>query len=164
MVSILRLIWQQAILLHRIRNIVVPPRHRFINHSPRIPGRRAYFHLAIRSIFPLDMSSSVCRLVLRFPTLCLVFRMLFIWVVVLAQAADKFPSWNWYWLQSVGTVVAQRETADICWCTFCAVCSVLAVEAITHGLEGGVHHPSPFNLVRFHNHLCNIHSFIGEQI
>lgn len=151
----MRLTWQQAFVLHRIRNIVVPPRHQFINHFSRVPERRAFLHIVTPSIFPLDMTSSMCRLALRSSTLYLVFRMLFIWIIVLAQAADKFPTWNLSWLQSVSTYVAQRETADICWRTFCAVCGVLTMEAITHGLEGGTHHPSPFNLVQFY-HLCNI--------
>jgi hypothetical protein len=152
---VLRLTWQQAILLHRIRNIVVPPRHPFINRFARIP-RRVSSHIALPSIFPLDLSSSMCRLVLRSPTLYFVFRMLFVWIIVLAQAADQFPSWDLSLLQSVGTRVAQIETADICWYTFGAVCGVLAMEAITHGLEGGVHHPSPFNLVGLYSHLNNI--------
>jgi hypothetical protein len=49
----------------------------------------------------------------------------------------------------VETYVAQKETADLCWSTFCAVCGVLCMEGLTHGLEGGMHRPSPFNLVRF---------------
>ncbi|KAG0701752.1 hypothetical protein DFH29DRAFT_982593 [Suillus ampliporus] len=138
-----------AVLLHRIRNIVVPPRHQFINHLSRIPGRNAFMHSAIPSVFPLDLSSSMCRLVLRSPSLYLVFKMLFIWVIVLAQAAEKFPMWSSSWLQSVGTYVAQRETADLCWSTFCAVCGVLCMEGLTHGLEGGAHRPSPFNLLGY---------------
>jgi len=150
-------LFMMAVLLHRIRNIVVPPRNQFINRFSRMTRRHVIFHLTIPSIFPLDMTSSIGRLVLRSPTLYLVFRMLFIWIIVLAQAVDKFPPWNSSWLQSVGTYVAQSDTADICWYTFCAVCGVLAIEAITHGLEGGVHHPSPFNLLGY-AYLLHIYS------
>ncbi|KAG1728615.1 uncharacterized protein EDB91DRAFT_1060458 [Suillus paluster] len=138
-------LFTMAVLLHRIRNIVVPPRHQLFS---RISRRSAFLHFAIPTVFPLDLSSSICRLVLRSPSLYLVFKMLFIWVIVIAQAADKFPTWN-LWLQSVGTYVAQRETADLCWSTFCAVCGVLCMEGLTHGLEGGAHRPSPFNLLGY---------------
>lgn len=110
---------------------------------------RAFPYSAIPSIFPLDLSSSVTRFALRSPSLYFVSKMVVIWLIVLAQAADKFTTWNLSWLQSAGAYVAKRETADLCWSTFCAVCAVLCMEGLTHGLEGGAHRPSPFNLVRF---------------
>ncbi|KAG2037382.1 hypothetical protein BDR03DRAFT_897062 [Suillus americanus] len=137
-----------AVLLHRIRNIVVP-RDQFINRFTRTRRSRAFPYSAIPSVFPLDLSSSLSRLVLRAPSLYFIFKMVVIWLVVLAQAADKFPTWNSSWLQSMGTYVAQRDTADLCWSTFCAVCSVLCMEGLTHGLEGGTHRPSPFNLLGY---------------
>lgn len=137
-----------AVLLHRIRNIVVP-RDQFISRFPRTTRLRVFPYSVIPSVFPLDLSSSTTRLVLRSPSLYLIFKMVGIWLVVLAQAADKFPAWNLSWLQSVGTYVAQRETADLCWSTFCAVCGVLCMEGLTHGLEGGAHRPSPFNLLGY---------------
>ncbi|KAG1890818.1 hypothetical protein F4604DRAFT_1876097 [Suillus subluteus] len=124
-------------LLHRIRNIVVP-RDQFINRFTRTRRLRTFPYSAIPSVFPLDLSSSISRLVLRSPSLYFIFKMVVIWFIVLAQAADKFPTWNSSWLQSVGTYVAQRETADLC--------CVLCMEGLTHGLEGGTHRPSPFNL------------------
>ncbi|KAG1762656.1 hypothetical protein EDD22DRAFT_890747 [Suillus occidentalis] len=137
-----------AVLLHRIRNIVVP-RNQFITRFTRTTRHRAFPYSAIPSVFPLDLSSSTTRLVLRSPSLYLIFKMVGIWLVVLAQAADKFPAWNSSWVQSVGTYVSQRETADLCWATFCAVCGVLCMEGLTHGLEGGAHRPSPFNLLGY---------------
>lgn len=135
-----------AVLLHRIRNIVVPPRDQFIGRFSRNAGLRAFPHSAIPLVFPLDLSSSMGRLVLRLPSLYFILKMLVIWLIVLAQASDKFPTSSSSWLQSVGTYVAQRETADLCWSTFCSVCGVLCMEGLTHGLEGGAHRPSPFNL------------------
>ncbi|KAG1723707.1 hypothetical protein EDB19DRAFT_1762619 [Suillus lakei] len=137
-----------AVLLHRIRNIVVP-RDQFISRFTRTTRLRAFPHSVIPPVFPLDLSSSVGRLVLRSPSLYFIFKMLIIWLVVLTQAADKFPTWNSSWLQSVGAYVAQREMADLCWSTFCAVCGVLCMEGLTHGLEGGAHRPSPFNLLGY---------------
>jgi hypothetical protein len=137
-----------AVLLHRIRNIVVP-RDEFIHRFARTTRLRAFPYSVIPSVFPMDLSSSISRLVLRLPSLYLIFKMVVIWLIVLAQAADKFPAWNSSWLESVGTYVAQKETADLCWSTFCAVCGVLCMEGLTHGLEGGMHRPSPFNLLGY---------------
>lgn len=137
-----------AVLLHRIRNIVVP-RDEFMTRFTRTTRLRAFPYSAIPSIFPLDLSSSVTRFVLRSPSLYFVSKMVVIWLIVLAQAADKFPTWNLPWLQSAGAYVAKRETADLCWSTFCAVCGVLCMEGLTHGLEGGAHRPSPFNLLGY---------------
>lgn len=137
-----------AVLLHRIRNIVVP-RNQFISHFTRTRRLRAFPYSAISWIFPLDLSCSTSRLVLRSPSLYFIFKMVFVWLIALAQAADKFPAWNLSWLQSVGTYVAKKETADLCWSTFCAVCGVLCMEGLTHGLEGGMHRPSPFNLLGY---------------
>lgn len=137
-----------AVLLHRIRNIVVP-RDQFISRFTSTTALRPFPYSSIPSVFPLDLSSSISRLVLRSPSLYFIFKMVVIWLIVLAQAADKFPTWNSSWLQSVGTYVAQRETADLCWSTFCAVCGVLCMEGVTHGLEGGAHRPSPFNLLGY---------------
>ncbi|KAG2363403.1 hypothetical protein BDR07DRAFT_1404277 [Suillus spraguei] len=137
-----------AVLLHRIRNIVVP-RNQFISHFTRTRRLRAFPYSAISWVFPLDLSCSTSRLVLRSPSLYFIFKMVFVWLIALAQAADKFPTWNLSWLQSVGTYVAKKETADLCWSTFCAVCGVLCMEGLTHGLEGGMHRPSPFNLLGY---------------
>ncbi|KAG2150733.1 uncharacterized protein EDB93DRAFT_1141905 [Suillus bovinus] len=137
-----------AVLLHRIRNIVVPRDH-FITRFTRTARLRASANSFIPPVFPLDLSSSITRLVLRSPSLYFILKMVAIWLIVLAQTADKFPTWDLSSLQLVGTYVAKRETADLCWSTFCAVCGVLCMEGLTHGLEGGAHRPSPFNLLGY---------------
>ncbi|KAI6045632.1 hypothetical protein EDC04DRAFT_2634109 [Pisolithus marmoratus] len=127
-----------AILLHRIQNIVVPPR-------PPLQRNRPFAYL-LHSIFPLDLSSSRVRLVLRTPTLYFLGRSLLMWIITLAQTANKFSPIGSPWLLSLGTWVAQREMATLCWSTFCSVCGVLCMEALTRGLEGGNNNGSPFNL------------------
>ncbi|KAG2744382.1 hypothetical protein P692DRAFT_20878031 [Suillus brevipes Sb2] len=88
---------KMAVLLHRIRIIVVP-RDQFISRFTRTTRLCVFPYSAIPSGFPLDLSSSTTRLVLRSPSLYLIFK---IWLVVLAQAADKFPAWNSSWLHSM---------------------------------------------------------------
>ncbi|KAF9246244.1 hypothetical protein BU15DRAFT_85024 [Melanogaster broomeanus] len=132
-----------AVLLHRIQNIVVPPRHHFVH---RLPRRQRLFQAVYRSIFPLDLSSSLVRLVLRLPSLYFVAKSLLLWTVVLAQTSDNFPSWGSSWLHALGSWAAQQEMAVLCWSTFCSVCGALCVEALTRGLEGAHSGASPFNL------------------
>lgn len=136
-----------AILLHRIQNIVVPPRHHFPNRTPL--QRNRPFSYLLHSIFPLDLSSSRVRLVLRTPTLYFLGKSLLIWVITLAQTANKFSFLGSPWLLSYGNWVAHQEMATLCWSTFCSVCGVLCMEALTRGLEGGTNSGSPFNLFAY---------------
>ena len=127
----------QAVLIHRIQNIVVPPRHR----PRRVHPRSLFPHVAYRAIFPLDFSSSFVRLVLRLPSLYFLSKSLLLWSTTLAQTAHKFPP------HALAEWVAQYDTAALCWFTFCSVCGALCLEALTRGLEGANSNASPFNLV-----------------
>ncbi|KAH7889487.1 hypothetical protein F5I97DRAFT_1994880 [Phlebopus sp. FC_14] len=135
-----------AILMHRIQNIVVPPRHHFHSRFSRTPRHTLFLQVMYRSIFPLDFSSSLVRFILRLPSLYFLVKSLLAWVVTLTQTANKFPEWNRLWLQSLGRWVAQQEMPTLCWSTFCSVCGALCVEALTRGLEGSGSNASPFNL------------------
>lgn len=133
--------------MHRIQNIVVPPRHR-VRRFPRPPSRDILSpHLAYHAIFPLDFSSSLVRLILRLPSLYFLSKALLLWSTTLAQTANKFPSSDS--LLFLASWVARYDTPTICWFTFCAVCGALCVEALTRGLEGANSNASPFNLVRY---------------
>lgn len=138
----------QAVLMHRIQSIVVPPpRHRVLRF-PRPPSRRrSFFHLPHRAIFPLDLSSSLVRLVLRLPSVYFLSTALLLWFTTLAQTAHKFPSSDSPWCRSLASWAAQHDTATLCWFTFCSVCGALCVDALTRGLEGTNSNASPFNLV-----------------
>ncbi|KAF9227586.1 hypothetical protein BS17DRAFT_773994 [Gyrodon lividus] len=135
-----------AVLMHRIQNIVVPPGHQFTNRFIRPPRRHILFQAVYRSILPLNLSSSLVRLIVRLPSLYFVAKSLFLWTIVLAQTADTSPSWDSSWFQSLGSWAGQQEMAALCWSTFCSVCGALCVEALTRGLEGGNSNASPFNL------------------
>ncbi|KAI6028594.1 hypothetical protein F5J12DRAFT_903542 [Pisolithus orientalis] len=89
------------------------------------------------------------RLVLRTPTLHFLGKSLLIWVITLAQTANKFSFLGSPWLLSYGNWVAHQEMATLCWSTFCSVCGVLCMEALTRGLEGGTNSGSPFNLFAY---------------
>ncbi|KAH7914036.1 hypothetical protein BJ138DRAFT_1001063 [Hygrophoropsis aurantiaca] len=134
-----------AILLHRIQNIAVPPRHPF-SRLGRYSRRRPLIYMLYHSIFPVDFSSTLSRFVMRLPSLYFICKALFVWMVTVLQTSDLFPLWESSWLQSVGHWVAQTEMQDLCWSTFCSVCAALCVEALTRGLEGGNNSASPFNL------------------
>src|SRR5882672_1518318 len=59
----------QALLLNRIQHIVVPPRHSLIRHLTRhyahARTRQSIFRLVISSLFPLNLTSTLSRFVLR---------------------------------------------------------------------------------------------------
>jgi len=134
--------------LHRIQNIVVPPRHHFPNHAS-LQRSRVLSHFF--PLFPLDLSSSSVRLALRLPTLYFLAKSLLLWIFTLAQTTKQFPPWASPSLLSLANWVARQEMATLCWSTFCSVCGTLCVEALTRGLEGANSNGSPFNLV------CNAH-------
>ncbi|EGN95720.1 hypothetical protein SERLA73DRAFT_162489, partial [Serpula lacrymans var. lacrymans S7.3] len=130
-------------ILHRIQNIVVPPQHRPPHHQRHHQSvLRSIYH----SIFPLDFSSSICRLIFRLPSLYFISKALFMWTITLIHMSDYLPPESSSWFEGATQWIAQREMEDLCWFTFCSVCGALCVEAITRGLEGGTSRASPFNL------------------
>jgi hypothetical protein len=142
----------QAVLLNRIQNIVVPPRHPLVyrlsrSHRNQQTSRLRWLYY---SILPLDFSSTLARLIFRIPTIYLLSKALALWTVILLQTADLFPSWQWSWLVGLGKWAAEKEMEDVCWFSFGAVCAALCVGALTRGLEGAgaSANTSPFNLVR----------------
>lgn len=147
---------KQALLLNRIQNIVVPsrrPPHHHMRSSPSLRSRWALFNLVLPSFFPIDLSSTYSRTILRLPTMYYILKSLVLWTILLLQAADYFPHSSWEPLQSLDEWVAHKEMDEICWFTFRAICGALCVGALTKGLEGvGTTPASPFNLV------CPFHS------
>lgn len=136
--------------MHRIQNIVVPPRHR-VRRFTRPQSEHRFFHIAC-AIFPLDLSSSLVRFILRLPSVYFLSKSLLLWSTTLAQTAHKIPSDSLFFLASW---VARYDTSALCWFTFCTVCGALCVEALTRGLEGSNSSASPFNLV-CHMATCTI--------
>jgi hypothetical protein len=136
----------QALLLNRIQNIVVPSR-RPLPHRTR-PNSRRRWPFFIPSIFPLDLSSTYSRTILRLPSMYYVLKSLLLWSVLLLQASDHFPPFSWKPFQLLDNWASRKEMDEICWFTFRAICGALCVGALTRGLEGvGATNASPFNLV-----------------
>ncbi|KAI0273512.1 hypothetical protein BC834DRAFT_854155 [Gloeopeniophorella convolvens] len=143
-------LFAMALLLNRIQNIVVPGRRPPLHHGRSDTGPRsrwAVLRLILPSIFPIDLSSTYSRTILRLPTLYYILRSLVLWSVLFLQASDRFPSSLWKPLQMLDEWASRQEMDDICWSTFLSVCGVLCVGALTRGLEGvGSSNASPFNL------------------
>lgn len=112
-------------------------------------SRRSLFHAFFYSFFPINLSSTACRLTFRIPSLFFLFKSLALLTVIFLQISGYFPSSNNERLQAIGQWASQKDMADVCWSTFGAVCLALVTGALTRGLEGlNTANTSPFNLVR----------------
>ncbi|KAI0005919.1 hypothetical protein BJV74DRAFT_875033 [Russula compacta] len=143
-------LFAMALLLNRIQNIVVPSRRPPLHHarsSPNFRTRWAFLRMLLPSVFPLDLSSTYPRMVLRLPTMYLILKSLVLWSILLLQASDYFPPSSWKPFRLLDDWAAHKEMDEICWFTFQAICGALCVGALTKGLEGvGTSPASPFNL------------------
>lgn len=127
----------------------MPPRHLFTYSLPRTTGnRRSLLRTIYYYFLPLDFSSTTPRLIIRIPSLFLMCRALLLWTVILFQTFDIYPT-RGLGVRRVGDWVARKETADVCWMTFSAMCVALSVGALTRGLEGtsAPSNAAPFNMV-----------------
>lgn len=148
--------------MHRIQNIVVPPRptssqaHRA---NSRGPSRHFYGYTTFRRLYalllPLDLTRTTTRLAFHLPTLYFLCKMLLIWSVMLLQTSGLYPPWQSGYIYSFGQWTQRLEMHDVCWRTFCAICAAFSLEAFVRGLDGGGlviqmnANTSPFNLVAF---------------
>ena len=140
--------YPQALLLNRIQNIVVPSRPPPQRHALDLRSRPVFLRAFLPSVFPIDLSSTFSRVVLRLPTMYLILESLLLWSILLLQAADCFPPSSWKPFRLLDDWAAHKEMDEICWFTFQAICAALCVGALTKGLEGvGTSSASPFNLV-----------------
>jgi len=158
----------QAVLLHRMQNIVIP--------SPR-RSRRAYrtlFHQTTvwdrihAMILPLDISRTTTRLILHIPSVYFLAKMLLVWIVLALQTCGVSFSFvdteHAYWggvlrfVETLGKWAMEQDMSRVCWSTFCAVCGAFLVEDFIKALDGlgrngfplsGVNNLSPFHLVSF---------------
>ncbi len=139
--------------MNRIQNIVVPSRRPPQHHtrsSPHMRSRWALLRLVLPSVFPIDLSSTYSRVVLRLPTMYYILKALLLWTILLSQASDYFPPPSWKPIRQLDDWASHKEMDEICWFTFRAICGALCVGALTKGLEGvGATSTSPFNLVCF---------------
>jgi hypothetical protein len=141
----------QAVILHRIQNIVVPPQRPFAYHMARHHRQRhTLWRLIYHAVLPLDFSSTWSRLAFYLPSLYLLAKALLLWTIILLQTSSLFPPYSWSWLRDAGDWASSMPMEDVCWKTFCAVCIASCVETLVRGLEGSgtSGNLSPFNLVR----------------
>ncbi|KAH9059981.1 hypothetical protein EDB87DRAFT_648340 [Lactarius vividus] len=143
-------LFAMALLLNRIQNIVVPSRRPPLHHTRSahdLRTRWVLLRMILPSIFPIDLSSTYSRTVLRLPTMYYIFKSLVLWSILALQASDYLSSTSWKPLQLLDDWAARKEMDEICWSTFLAICGALCVGALTRGLEGvGTTNASPFNL------------------
>lgn len=136
----------QAFLAHRIRNLVVPPRHqqRRREHGHRETGSPT--GRLLQRFFPVNLSSTRHRVIMRIPTTALLLRSLLLWVVVTLQVSKLWPTWSI--LRPLGEKAASLPMEDLCWSTFVATCAAVLVAGINRGLDGSsTSNTAPFNLV-----------------
>ncbi|KAI9446566.1 hypothetical protein H4582DRAFT_1803674 [Lactarius indigo] len=143
-------LFAMALLLNRIQNIVVPSRRPPLHHTRSahdLRSRWVLFRMILPSIFPIDLSSTYSRTVLRVPTMYFIFKSLVLWSILALQASDYLSSTSWKPLQLLDNWASSKEMDEICWSTFLAICGALCIGALTRGLEGvGTTNSSPFNL------------------
>jgi hypothetical protein len=124
-----------------------PPSHH-ARSAHDLRSRWVLLRMILPSIFPIDLSSTYSRTVLRLPSMYYIFKSLVLWSILALQASDYISSTSWKPLQFLDHWVARKEMDEICWSTFIAICGALCVGALTRGLEGvGTTNVAPFNLV-----------------
>jgi hypothetical protein len=147
--------------MHRIPNIVVPPRlpANADSDEGEESGRRSamqrYFRRIYDRILPLNMSRTLTRFILHLPTLYFLCRTLLLWALITLQTADLFPKTDNSTIRAFGKWSEELTMEQVNWMTFCAICAGFCVEGFVRSLDGmgfGFGAPmqantSPFNLV-----------------
>lgn len=147
--------------MHRIPNIVVPPRQPIpAEHQGAEDRGSSYASRTLRRIrrviLPLDMNRTSTRLALHLPTLYFMTKSLVMWIIIVLQASNMYPFEAPGLLGRLGDWTASKEMTAINWSTFCCICAAFCVEGFVRGLDGAgilfgtqMHaNTSPFNLVR----------------
>nr|GAT50604.1 predicted protein [Mycena chlorophos] len=149
------------VVMHRIQNIVVPPRsaHRARHYRGRSLARRLW-----NVLLPLDLTRTSTRLAFQLPTLYFLSKQLLLWTAILLQTADLFPADESGYLSRFGQYAQGLEMEDLCFSTFTAICAAFAMESFVRGLDGGGiglvqinPNSSPFNLIGY-SFLLHIYS------
>ncbi|KAG8953106.1 hypothetical protein FRC04_003053 [Tulasnella sp. 424] len=167
-------------LLDRIQNIVAPiTRHRNPTHLERDQDRqgdvnnepvtgpfsalkriissfRRTFNKALSYLVPIDFHLSKNRFILRIPTLFLMYRTMWLVIMLMLQSAanSEKDSWVSKWsplTDWMNDQLAKKDMKDVAWMGFVSVCLTLAVTALNNGLDGSgtVRTSLTFNLVDF---------------
>lgn len=113
-----------------------------------VRDRRTFLRALLYTFFPIDLSQTVYRLVLRLPSLYLLYKADALFSIIIMQAYGVFPSERIPALQTYAQWASQSEMADVCWIVYKAICLALVIGALTRGLEGAnTNNSTPFNLV-----------------
>jgi hypothetical protein len=168
----------QAVLLHRMHNIVIPSPSRS-RRAYRSPLQHTTFWDRIHSIItPLDFSRTTTRLIFHLPSVCFLCKMLLVWGIFILQTCEvplnftkdqKQAYWGVLnWVEVVGRWCMKKDMAQVCWSTFCALCGAFLVEGFIRVLDGvagsgfplgGSNSFSSFHLVSlFHSIHCSFGS------
>lgn len=158
-------LYGQAILLHRIQNVVLPSPRR-ARHSYRTPlPRMTLWERLLAATLPLDFSRTATRFVFHLPSVCLLSKMLIIWTALVLQTCevplvfgdDKKAAYVYVILEKLSRWAMDKKMTEICWSTFCAVCGAFLIEGVIKALDGlgaggfplggGINSLSPFHLV-----------------
>lgn len=131
--------------------MVVPPRQpvvfRHLRSSSRDHG--GLWRSLLRSLFPMDLSSTYSRFVFRIPSLFFLLRSLLLWSLILLQGSGIFLPSRYSLSRALNQWAAHKEMEDVCWQTFISVCFALFIGSFTSGMEGlYMTSNTPFNLVR----------------
>ncbi|KAF9652879.1 hypothetical protein BDM02DRAFT_3088444 [Thelephora ganbajun] len=156
-----------ALVSNRIQEIVTPPRlgpRRHRNRDEGTPyGLQSQAGSVWSRVFPIDLSSTLSRTIIRLPTSYLLLKSLSIWTIIVLQAFHLFPTTHVGWLHDINTRVGRLETGEVCWSTFIAVCAALCINYIASGLEGLGRDASPFNLFGY-AFLLHLYSSPGSNV
>lgn len=150
-----------------MQNVVIPSQRR-ARQAYRPPWSRMTFWERLHAaILPLDFSRTTTRLVLHLPSVYFLSKMLIIWTILVLQTCEvelisdggrsgAYGSVLQSHFEKLARWVMDKEMAQICWSTFCAVCGAFWVEGLIKALDGlggggfplgGVNSLSPFHLV-----------------
>ncbi|KAF7299202.1 hypothetical protein MIND_00868900 [Mycena indigotica] len=151
-----------AVVMHRIQNIVVPPRSASRSHD------HSRSHNLVQrvwnAVLPLDLTRTSTRLAFQLPTLYFLSKQLLIWAAILLQVSDLYPvNRPGGYIASFGQWTQRLEMDEVCFRTFMAICAAFAMESFVRGLDGGFGlvqinaNSTPFNLIGY-SFLLHIYS------
>ena len=130
-----------------MQNVVLPSPRR-ARHAYRSPSHRTTLWERLHTaILPLDFSRTLTRLVLLLPSIYFLSKMLIVWTILVLQTCEVqlisglnqngpcFLDLQRHFEKLVGWTM-NKEMAQICWSTFCAVCGAFWVEGLIKALDG----------------------------
>ncbi|KAG8817253.1 hypothetical protein FRC17_011318 [Serendipita sp. 399] len=125
-----------AIVLSRIQHVVAPVRDL----------EMARLQSAWPQFFPIDVSKTRTRLVIRLFSLFLIWKSTICLTVIVLQAWNVYPSIGP--LALLGHWASMINMVDVCWSAFISVCAAMIASTFTRAMDG-TRTSSTFNLPQF---------------